>query len=103
MVPKVPKEPSNGVYKGTEGSVGKGGMGILGCIGLGSTVGNKGIPPIDILNKKVPKGSMYELFNCMGGSEDGGRMEGMVRGGRRGSLGSNGIEVDGVELARGMK
>ena len=60
MVPKVPKEPSNGVYQGTEGSMGKGGRGILGCIGLGSTVGNKGIPPMDILNKEVPKGSIYE-------------------------------------------
>ena len=45
MVPKAPKEPSNGGHKGTEGSMGKGGRGILGCIVLGSTVGNRGIPP----------------------------------------------------------
>ena len=79
VVPKVPKEPSNGVYKGNEGSMGKGGKSILGCIGLGSTVGNKGIPPMDILNKEVPKGSIYELSNCRGGSEDEGRMKGTVR------------------------
>ena len=48
MVPQVPKEPSNGVYKGNEASMGKGGKGILGCIGLWSTVGNNGIPPMDI-------------------------------------------------------
>ena len=79
MVPQVPTEPSNGVYKGTEGSMFKAGRGILGCIALGSTVGNKGIPPMDILTKEVPKGSIYALSNCMGGSEDEGSMEGMVR------------------------
>ena len=79
MVPKAPKEPSNGAHKGTKGSMGKGGRGIPGCIVLGSTVGNKGIPPIDMLNIEVPKGSIYELSNCMTGSEDEGRMGGMVR------------------------
>ena len=69
MVPKAPKEPSNGAHKGTEGSMGKGGRGIYGCIVPGSTVGNKGIPPIDILNTEVPKGSIYELSNCVRGSE----------------------------------
>ena len=78
-VPKVPKEPSHGLYKGTEGSIGKGGRGILGCIALGSTVDNKNIPPMDILSKEVPKGSMYELSNCMAGSEDDGRTGGVVR------------------------
>ena len=54
VVPKAPKEPSNGAHKGTKGSMGKGGKGIPGCIVLGSTVGNKGIPPIDIL-KRYPE------------------------------------------------
>ena len=63
VVPKAPKERSNRLHKGIEGSIGKGGRGILGCIALASTVGNKGISPIDILNKEVPKGSIYELSN----------------------------------------
>ena len=79
MVQKAVKEPSNGAHKGTEGCMGKAGRGILGCMLLGSTVGNKGIPPIDILNTEVPKGSIYELSDCVRGSEDEGRMGGMVR------------------------
>ena len=34
---------------------------------------------IDILNIEVPKGSIYELSDCVRGSEDEGRMGGMVR------------------------
>ena len=60
VVQKALKESSNVVQKGTEGSMGKGGGNILGCILLASIVGNKGIPPIDILNTDVLKKSIHE-------------------------------------------